>query len=263
MENTMLTGKVVTQGTIRLLTGMRVGGSSGGLRIGGIDLPVIKDADGVPYVPGSSLKGKLRSLFEVAHLSKDEFHPKSGLHACGPERYASCPSCLIWGIAVAGGEYGVPTLTRLVVRDAPLVRSSVEKFRDNLELAWTEVKTEVNIDRVSGTVSRVGGPRNPERVPAGAEFAVELVFNAYGEDDKGLLKYVFEAMCLLEDDYLGGMGSRGYGKVKFENIRVWWNTAKDYGDGNVDLSTKPAVNGEMATPSLLVRGFDALKVKLT
>lgn len=262
MSEPLLQGKAVIKAAITALTGMRIGGSSGGLKIGGIDLPVIRDAEGVPYIPGSSLKGKLRSLWETAHFPPEKFDQRSGMHACRPGEYSACPSCRIWGIAPQG-EYSTTTLTRFFARDASLVRASVERLRDNLELAWTEVKTEINIDRRTGTVSRVGGPRYPERVPAGAEFSTEFVFNVLEEGDKDLLKHVFVAMELLEDDYLGGMGSRGYGKVKFENIKVWWNRAADYESGKVALDEERRVNGDMSTPSQLVAGFDALSGKLT
>lgn len=262
MSEPLLIGKAIIRGAVVLKTGMRVGGASGGLKIGGIDLPVIKDAEGVPFIPGSSLKGKLRSLYETAHLPKEKFDSRSGMHSCSPSQYSSCVPCRIWGIAPSQGDYGMPTLTRFVARDAALVRESVEALKDNLELAWTEVKTEINIDRTTGTVSRVGGPRYPERVPAGAKFRAEFLFNIFEEGDKALLKHVFVAMELLEDDYLGGMGSRGYGKVKFENIGVWWNRGADYESGTVTLSDERRINGDMKSASALVQGFDTLKVKL-
>lgn len=257
MVPSLLIGKVLISAIIKTLTGIRVGGSGGGLKIGGIDLPVIKDAEGVPYIPGSSLRGKLRSLYEKAHLSRDKFNSKSGMHSC-PEKGELCEACKIWGLAPQGEYQEATTLTRLFVRDAPLIRESVERLRDNLELAWTEVKTEINIDRLTGTVSKVGGPRNPERVPAGAEFNAEFVFNIYEEADKELLKHLFEAMALLEDDYLGGMGSRGYGKVRFENIRVWWNEVAAYKNGQVNLTDERRINDDWNTPQLLIQNFNRL-----
>jgi len=255
-----LLGKVIVSADLRSMTGTRVGGSQGGLKIGGVDLNVITDPLGRPYIPGSSIKGKMRSLTErVLRVPIGD----RGTHSCrGPAEYCNCVVCRTYGTLQSFD--GVPTLTRLVARDAFLLESSVsEDMRANMEMEFTEVKTETAIDRISGTALR-GSLRQIERVPAGAIFRpAELVFNVFEEGDKALLKHVFVAMELLEDDYLGGMGSRGYGKVKFEGIKVWWNTARDYSDGNVELSKKPAINGEMTTPSLLVRGFDALKVKLT
>ncbi len=257
-----LLGKVIVGADLRLMTGTRVGGSQGGLKIGGVDLNVITDPLGRPYIPGSSIKGKMRTLTErVLRVQISD----RGTHSCrSASEYGDCVVCRTYGTLQSFEREGVPTLTRLVARDVFLLESSVtEDMRANMEMEFTEVKTETAIDRISGTALR-GSLRQIERVPAGAIFRpAELVFNVFEEGDKGLLKYLFVALELLEDDYLGGMGSRGCGKVKFEGIKVWWNTAKDYGDGNVDLSKKPAVNGDMATPSLLVRGFDDLKAKLT
>jgi len=255
-----LLGKVVVNADLRLVTGTRIGGSQGGLKIGGVDLNVITDPLGRPYIPGSSLKGKLRSLAERALQAPIG---DRGTHSCrSANEYAGCVICRTYGTLQS--YEGVATLTRLVARDAFLLESSVtEEMRASIEMEFSEVKFETAIDRISGTALR-GSLRQVERVPAGAVFRpAELVFSVYEESDKDLLKYVFVAMELLEDDYLGGMGSRGYGKVKFENIKVWWNTAKDYEDGNVDLNKKPAVNAGMTAPAQLVQGFEALKAKLT
>ena len=69
-------------------------------------------------------------------------------------------------------------------------------------------------------------------------------------------------MELLEDDYLGGMGSRGYGKVKFEAVKVWWNRASDYEAGTVELTEPRRVNAGLDTAARVVREFDSLKAKL-
>uniref|UniRef100_A0A7C4GGJ6 CRISPR system Cms endoribonuclease Csm3 n=1 Tax=candidate division WOR-3 bacterium TaxID=2052148 RepID=A0A7C4GGJ6_UNCW3 len=255
-----LLGKVIVSGRIRLVSGTRVGGSQGGLKIGGVDLNVITDPQGRPYLPGSSLKGKLRSLTErVLEASVSD----RGMHTCGKkDEYAKCDVCRTYGTLKS--FEGVPTLTRLVARDVFLDESSItEEMRANMDMEFTEVKFETAIDRVSGTALK-RSLRQVERVPAGAVFRpAEFVFNVYEENDKGLLRCLFVAMELLEDDYLGGMGSRGYGKVKFEDISVWWNRATDYQDGKVALSECRRINGEMKTPTALVQGFDTLKAKLT
>jgi len=255
---TGLLGKVKAGFDIKVVTGMRIGGSQGGLKIGGVDLNVITDPLGRPYIPGSSLKGKLRALLERKESVR---FSDRGTHSCGrADEYSRCAVCRIFG--TLGADEAI-TLTRLTARDAFLFEASLtEDMRDNMDLQYTEVKYETAIDRLRGTALR-GSLRQIERVPAGAVFGPgEVVFNVFEQSDKDLLKQVFVAMELLEDDYLGGMGSRGYGKVKFENVKVWWNTAADYEAGKVDTGQKPPVNGEMDTPVRLVQGFETLKARL-
>lgn len=249
----MLIGKAIIRGEIETKTGLRIGGSDTGLKIGGVDLNVVIDPEGKPYIPGSSLKGKLRSLIE--RKENVRFSSKSGLHSCG-----QCDICLIWG--APGTETSSPT--RLVVRDANLDKNKFQAIKDKgcLPQEWTEIKTEINIDRTTGTVSKIGGPREVERVPAGAVFCFELIYNVFDEHDKHILKKVFEAMELLEDDYLGGMGSRGYGQVKFNNIKIYWNTKADYEAGNIEPEEKQALNGDLVTPSQIVKNFSAILEKL-
>lgn len=258
---TGLIGKVVVRADMRVVTGLRVGGSQGGLKIGGVDLNVITDAFNRPYIPGSSVKGKLRSLLE---RKLDVQFDAKGSHTCRTaEEFAGCDICKIFGtLGVERNETAV-TLTRLIARDAVLDESSITtEMKNALDLQFTEVKTETAIDRVRGR-AKEGSLRQVERVPAGAAFKdCELVFNVFEEADKGLLKQLFVGLELLEDDYLGGMGSRGYGKVKFENLRVWWNPSRDYEAGDVDLTKKAPVNGELRTPAEIVKDFDTLKARL-
>ncbi len=254
-----LLGKAIIHADIRLVTGTRVGGSQGGLKIGGVDLNVITDPLGRPYIPGSSVKGKLRSLAERALRAPIG---DRGTHSCRrAEDYGRCVICRTYG--TLQGFDGLATLTRLVVRDTFLDDSTItDEMRASMDMEFTEVKFETAIDRISGTALK-GSLRQIERVPAGAVFRpAELVFNVFEEGDKELLRHVFVAMELLEDDYLGGMGSRGYGKVKFDNVGVWWNRGADYESGNVALTGDRRINGDMKTPSALVQGFETLKSRL-
>lgn len=246
----MLIGKIVIQGDISVKTGIRIAGTTTGLKIGGIDQPVITDAFGKPYIPGSSLKGKMRSLIEKKEgvflnkthkvkvkIKGEEIEIEEPYaHECEDAKsYQHCSVCKIWGILGTEKIKGVSTLTRLIVRDVKLDETSItEEMKDNLELEWTEIKMETAIDRYKGTALS-GSLRTLDRVPAGARFSpMEMIYNVYEENDKEMLKKVFEAMELLEQDYLGGMGSRGYGKIKFDNINVFWNTAQDYETGNLN-----------------------------
>ncbi len=266
-----LLGKIIIRGDICVITGLRIAGPTTGLKIGGIDHPVICDAFGKPYIPGSSLKGKLRTLAErkegvklnkmqekeVIRNGKKERVKEPYAHECESNiEYQNCPVCKIWGVLGGSDIAGIPVLTRIMVRDVPLDETSItEEMKRNLELEWTEVKMETAIDRYKGT-ARGGSLRTIDRVPAGAVFSpMEIIYNVYEEADKALLVKVFEAMELLEDDYLGGMGSRGYGKIKFKNIKIYWNKKEDYETGKLN---QRIINGEYNTPSLIVENFNEI-----
>lgn len=81
---------------------------------------------------------------------------------------------------------------------------------------YTESKTEVNINRITAEPN----PRTFERVPAGAKFNLEMVLNIFdGDNEDELRNTIKDAIRLLEDDYLGGNGSRGYGQVVFKEMK--------------------------------------------
>ena len=264
-----LLGKIFIQGDVLIKSGLRIGGPTTGLKIGGVDQPVISDARGRPYIPGSSLKGKMRSLIEKklgVRLNKTH-KVKRGereieepfAHECVERKeYEKCVVCKIWGIL--GKIENVPTLTRLIVRDVYLNENSfTEEMKRNIELEWTEIKMETAINRYTGTA--LGGSlRTIDRIPAGAVFSpMEMVYNVFEEEDKKNLKYVFEALELLEHDYLGGMGSRGYGKVEFRNIKIYWNKKEDYEEGRLN---QRLINEEFNTPSSIVANFNKILSKL-
>ncbi len=235
-NNFGLIGKLLITSDVRVITGLRIGGASGGLKIGGVDLNVITDPTGKPYIPGSSIKGKLRSLFEkrMALTEKEYFDPKSGQRKIKSyEEYENCLSSRIFGNLLKDKNVEHPTLTRLYVRDVYLDEESIRELQPNIDLPYTEVKFETAIDRLRGTAAS-GSLRQIERVPAGAVFRdLEMVFNIYLEEDKNLLKHFLPTLRMLEDDYLGGMGSRGYGKIKFENLKLVWNNAENYKTGKL------------------------------
>ena len=198
-----LVKKVKINTTIELLTGLHIGGSSDNVEIGGIDNPVIKIATkrNQPYIPGSSLKGKMRCLLEQ-----------------------------IAGSARVGGSDEINNLfgysqtnqpSKIIVRDAMLNEQSAKTLEecDELDMPYTENKYENTIDRVKGTASN---PRQTERIPAGAKFDVEFVINVW-DDDKAedLVNLVKKGINALENDYLGGSGSRGYGQIKFADLKYF------------------------------------------
>ncbi|MCX7654160.1 MAG: type III-A CRISPR-associated RAMP protein Csm3 [Fervidobacterium sp.] len=245
-----LLGKYIVEAEIEAKTGLHIGSSKDTMKIGDVDNPVIKDANGVPYIPGSSLKGKMRALMEFYH---EKLKPnlmiltKSGatsirIHMCDEP---DCPVCGLFGrnhgkhktVNENNKEFKNISPTRLIVRDAFLVEESItEEMKKNMGDDYTEIKFENNLDRITCEAN----PRQTERVPAGAVFKVSMVVNRYEiayddpngsnscDDQIKYLKELLIAMQLLEDDYLGGQGSRGYGKIKFRNIRITYKDNKVY-----------------------------------
>lgn len=199
MSSIKLKKKIIYTGTIVLKTGLHIGGTNTALNIGGPDKFVVRNPiNQLPYIPGSSLKGKMRSLIELA---------------CGNTNNGDATKD---PKTKAGKLFGVPSdienghPSRIIVRDGELINS--EEFA-NTDLLYTESKTEVTINRITAKPN----PRTFERVPAGAKFNLEMVLNVFDGDDEDELKNTIKkAIELLEDDYLGGNGSRGYGQVKIK-----------------------------------------------
>lgn len=195
-----LNKKIIYSGTITLLTGLHIGGTNAALNIGGPDKFVVRNPiSNLPYIPGSSLKGKMRSLVEL--FNGETNHGK-------PSNNPSSKAGALFGTA-GDQQEGHPS--RLIVRDAELDKNSCDF--SNTDLPYTETKTEVSIDRITAKAN----PRTFERVPAGAKFKFSMVLNVFDTDDEDSLKATLkQAIALLQDDYLGGHGSRGYGQVKID-----------------------------------------------
>ena len=240
-KSIQMMGKVVITGGIRLVTGLHIGGAAAGLDIGGVDNPIIRHpVTREPYIPGSSLRGKIRALLERAYdkpLNKEVQDVR--LHECNSEEsYKDCSVCHVFGVSPVDQRRNWQSFkpTRLVVRDVGLTAESRAKLETaDTDLPYSEVKWEASIDRITSAAV----PRQNERVPAGARFEpFEMIYTLYrlnGNDwqrDADWLAVVFEGMRLLEDDYLGGYGSRGAGKIAFENLKVEWRPLAYYrGEG--------------------------------
>ncbi|HON35429.1 MAG TPA: type III-A CRISPR-associated RAMP protein Csm3 [Methanothrix sp.] len=255
---TKLLGKIIVEGKIKALTGLHVGGSGTGMEIGGVDSVVVRDSmTHRPYIPGSSLKGSLRSLME-----RSEGKPfnnrvaNSWIHMCKELKdFEKCCVCRVFGVTAdsiklpeeaesGDNENAMPTLTRLMVRDALMTEeTAVALEKAETDLLFTDVKTEVVIDRITSQAT----PRQIERVPAGSQFAFGMIFNVFVKEDANFLKYVFQAMTLLEDDSLGGQGSRGYGKIKFDIEKVAWRPTNYYATGKGEV---PLISGEKTAASI-------------
>ncbi|WP_297445372.1 type III-A CRISPR-associated RAMP protein Csm3 [Desulfurobacterium sp.] len=223
-------GNVIIHYRLKTLTGLHIGGSKDSFEIGGVDNPVIKLArlsdnsneyltiksafggkinvlPEQPYIPGSSLKGKMRSLLELKYNDVDF---DSSSKSFGEPAFGNPLIKKLFG-APADKDFNEPV--RIRVFDA----YPVEKVE-------TELKFENSINRITSKAN----PRNFERVPAGAEFEGKIVIRIFSEKDSELLRLLYEGFSLLEDDYLGGGGSRGSGRVKFEKVKVVFRSKEYY-----------------------------------
>ena len=240
MPTIQLHGKIFLQGSINALTGLHIGGNTGELDIGGIDNPIIRNAfNRQPYIPGSSLRGKIRGLLD-RHF-ENPLEKRVGrdvrVHECEtPVDYNECPVCQIFGVAPIRQLRGKTMPTRLIVRDTFLTPESLASLdRADTDTDFTEIKTEVAIDRITSAAT----PRQQERVPAGAIFGpVQIVHSLYTrhgsdhdnqlQDELAYFDTVLKGMELLEDDYLGGSGSRGSGQIAFDNLKMTFKSRECY-----------------------------------
>ena len=239
--------KLFIEGKIHTLTGLHIGGSSSGLKVGGVDGAVVRSAlENQPYIPGSSLRGKMRSLLERARGPESESLKEGGYSENG-QAGTNGETLLgrLFGVSAGKKDKENNEPSRLIVRDSCLTNESAKALESasNTDMPMTEVKTEVNIDRVTSQAN----PRDFERVPAGAVFKADMILtlfekadsaeNSAGEADKGeddhkkFLDLIFEAFDLIEGDSLGGHGSRGYGKVCFREFKIRQKSAEDYKKG--------------------------------
>ena len=252
--NSKISSKIFIIGNITLLTGMHIGGNSIGMAIGGADKVVVRNPlTNEPYIPGSSLRGKMRALLERARGDENHnaeeggFHLKEGKVEASAGTNAESLLGKLFGVSAADTN---KQPTRLMVRDAHLTRASKTQLENapNTDMPMTEVKTEVNIDRITSAAN----PRQFERVPAGAVFRFEMVLTLMeGDDTDKFLNLIREGLELVEHDSLGGHGSRGYGAVDFAISQLQERSMQHYKEG------KPAIDIEnglfsdfMAKPAL-------------
>lgn len=258
-------GKLILEGEIHCQTGLHIGAGKGSLEIGGADNPVVKDAFGIPYIPGSSLRGRLRALLEqtmglaipseLVYLSKRKGQEVRIHQSDRPDDEI----CVLFGRnpgrvdKVSGDalEGASATPARLTVYDAPLVVDSITpQMRENLDDELTEVKSENAVDRITSQAN----PRTLERVPAGAKFKFRMVLDVLCEEDKPLVARLAEGLRLLEDDALGGGGSRGNGRVSFAGLNLVWRGKGYYAKGAAEESLLSAA--DLAAFQQLASGED-------
>lgn len=202
-ENRMF-GKIQITGTLEIVTGIHIGGSSAFAAIGAVDSPVIRDAGtNLPMIPGSSLKGKLRTLLARQY---NQGMVKS------PDEDAEC---IIRLFGSAKKVDDVIPRGRLLFTDM-ILNNREELYKRGIQ-GLTEVKFENSINRLTA----VANPRQIERVIRGAKFGLDLVYEV--TEEEGVVddfKVLAEGLKLLQYDYLGGNGSRGYGKVMFSDMEA-------------------------------------------
>lgn len=299
LKQKQLLGKFRLEATLILETGLHIGGGGESLDIGGLDKPVARDPiTQYPYLPGSSIKGKLRSILERFYKkplnrsgSRDTYRYESDDLVDGYteindngqkipifyEGARTCPVSRLFG-STGGSDFWVKTTeaqaeklervkhneqyvteiiketeyskvkngrnspARIIVRDCHLDKDSAKKLaRVDTGLYMTEWKWENNLDRVTAAAN----PRQIERVPAGAEFNFQIVYTVEADSNQDTtlseqqlqqaisqsvedLQNIAIALSLLEDDALGGHGSRGYGKVRFKNFKCYWRDVEQY-----------------------------------
>ncbi len=239
--------KILIKGQITAKTGLHIGGNNAGMTIGGIDAAVVRNPlTRQPYIPGSSLKGKMRSLLEKV---EGKFGPPQGkdIHY-GPYKDLSDSDIpKIFGVTPEDlkgkntsnsdtsdaktmpndKDKQIQPVSRLIVRDCPLNKESADRLfaSKDTDMPYTEVKTEVVIDRITSAAM----PRQLERVPAGAIFEMEMILNVYdGDNETAFLNKIFEGLALVQNDYLGGKGSRGSGQVKILVTELKKKEKEDY-----------------------------------
>ena len=206
-----LKGKFIITGKIKVLTGLHIGTSGDFSAIGAVDNIVIRDTvTNKPIIPGSSLKGKMRYL-----LARTKYNTSTELKDIKEE----CQKIKrLFGSSGNKEKNETIILSRLQFCDM-LLR---DYGRDvEFDLPYTEIKYENTIDRGTGAAN----PRQQERVPAGSEFDFRLIYNVENtekmeEEVKRDFENILLMFELLEDDYLGGHGTRGYGRVKFEDLKL-------------------------------------------
>ena len=223
-DKIQLLGYQKIEGKIECLTGLRIGGGTEVIEIGGLDNTILKHpVTGEPYIPGSSLKGKMRSLLE---LYLDKVGKGGVVHTYSSENCGfNCEICRLFGV---GGAEGSPFgAGRLIVRDANIESINGQQPWER-NLTMTEIKWENVINRIKGTAEH---PRQMERVPAGTFFKFRIDYRMFsvkekeGQEDNGngdtkLFEWVLKGLKLIELDTLGGSGSRGYGRVSFGTVTV-------------------------------------------
>lgn len=198
-------GKIEIKGKIKVKTGMHIGASEAFAAIGAIDSPVVRDKiSNLPIIPGSSLKGKIRSL--LAKKYNDKFLCE---HDNDDEKILR-----LFGSS-NNKKTGNPQSSRLIFSDMMLDNM------DELKAAGLDMPTEAKEENSINRITAVANPRQIERVINGTVFGLDIIYDVFNEDEIAEdLSLLFEGMKLLQYDYIGGHGSRGYGRIEFSEMDI-------------------------------------------
>ena len=198
--------KLKISAEMKVLTGLHIGDNTGFAPIGALDNPVIRDSyTGDPIVPGSSLKGKMRYL--LARAAQPE-----GVYVLNECKDDADHIIRLFG-SPGDSKENNPVTAHLQFSDAFLTnREEMMKVG-----GLTEVKAENTIKRSTS----IANPRSNERVVRGAKFGVNWYYTMdrpeYLIED---METLAEGCKLLSLDYLGGSGTRGYGRVEFDHFTI-------------------------------------------
>lgn len=197
--------KIEITGKITLKTGMHIGASDAFAAIGAIDSPVVRDpVTALPYIPGSSLKGKMRSLLAKAYNEKLRIKTRDE----DDERIKRLFGC-------SKDAEGYPKPSRVIFSDAILCNQK------ELEAQGVSMPTEAKEENTINPLTAVANPRQIERVVRGAEFPLSMIYNVTDEETmQEDFQLLADAFRLLQYDYLGGHGSRGYGRIQISDLET-------------------------------------------
>jgi CRISPR-associated protein Csm3 len=222
----LLKGVLEIEMVMECLTGLRIGAGPEAMEIGGAENLVVKDPlTRLPYVPGSSLKGAMRARYELFSTRPINHEVVKGpqrirMHMCEDP---DCEICRVFGRTpeklesreAGGAQDNMIYTTRLKIDDAYPTEETIGRWRD-FSPEGVEVKWENVLDRLTSRAN----PRAVERVPRGSEFKITMSYKIFDQEDVKNVVVIFQSLKLVEDDYLGGYGSRGYGRVRFKNITM-------------------------------------------
>ena len=215
-QSLQLQKHICFQANLICKSGLRIGGHESEIGIGSAENPVIKDFMGRPYLPGSSLKGKMRSLLEYKF---NRVGPEGSPCGCGQD-FGICPVCTLFGPHKNNRHTLGPS--RLIFRDAFLTEKSLKDWESARDEGkdFTEIKMETSIDRRTGMAAN-RSLRQQERVNPGTSFSLNLSLRVFsGDDEKKMVSIIQDGLKLLGNDSLGGSGTRGYGWVEIKDIEV-------------------------------------------
>ena len=262
----MFNKNYIIKGELICETGLHIGGSNDNIEIGGADSNVIRDSiDDLPFIPGSSLKGKLRNLLE---LNDEEIYENVKQNDGKPSNEGSVAK--LFGKSSDKSDYNINNVeitiydkikeledrikrlelgvienqeenqdtkkdkksdsyVKLIIRDSYPTDDTIKLWKKNFEIVnGTELKYENTINRIKGDAN----PRNIERVPPQSKFSFEIIFGIYDDPNEKYAKEVYQLLSkglkLLQDDYLGGSGSRGSGRVQINNKKLVLRDKKYY-----------------------------------